>query len=93
VEALPFDSPLPRRQLRRVKDVDNLNGIASYTVQNAIGCFNEFTNAGSFITIHHTAKTRKTHQLIAALQDAIDRTVRGLLGFSENVAMDVGERS
>jgi len=31
--------------------------------------------------------------MIAALQDTIDRTVRGFLGFCENVAVDVGERS
>jgi len=51
-----------------MKNIDNLNGFPSYSVQNAVGCFNEFTNAGSFITIHDTAKTRKGCQLIAALQ-------------------------
>ena len=76
-----------------MKDVDDINAFASYSVQNAIGCFNEFTNTGSFITIHDTAKARKGCQLIAALQNTIDRTVRSFLGFCENVGVDVGERS
>ncbi|HYR84692.1 MAG TPA: hypothetical protein VE422_11500 [Terriglobia bacterium] len=76
-----------------MKDIDNLNVFASYSVQNAVGCFNEFTNAGSFITIHRTAKTRKSCELIAALQDTIDRTVRDFLGFGKNMVVDVGERS
>ena len=60
-----------------MKDIDDLNAFTSYSVQNAIGGFNEFTNAGPFITIHHSAKTRKSCQLLAALQDPIDREVRG----------------
>ena len=42
-------SAFPWRQLGGVKDVDNLNGFPSYAVHNAVGCFDEFANAASFV--------------------------------------------
>ena len=76
-----------------MKDVDNLNGFPSYAVHNAVRCLNEFTNAVLFTTVNHSTKVGKGRQLITTLQDAIDHTVRGLLGFCENVTVDVGKRS
>jgi hypothetical protein len=76
-----------------MKDIDNLDAFASYSVQNAIGCFNEFTNAGPFVTMHCSAETGKSCQLIATPQNRVDRAVRSLLGFCDNVSVDVGERS
>jgi hypothetical protein len=76
-----------------MKDIDNLNRFPSYSVHNAVGDFNEFTNTRPSITVDNAAEAGKRRQLIAALQNTIDRTVRGFLRFSKNAAMDVGERS
>jgi hypothetical protein len=56
-----------------LNDIDDLNAFKSYSVQNAIGCFNEFTNAGPFIT-----RRGKAASCSARFKIPIDRTVRGL---------------
>ena len=61
------------------ENVDNLNGFAAHAIEDAVGCLDELTNAGPLVTVNHAAKEGKSRQLITALQNAVDRTVRGSL--------------
>jgi hypothetical protein len=74
--------------------VENVDaGFASYSIDNAVGGFHQFTNAGPFVPVNHAAKAGKCCQVIAALEDAVDCSVCSLLRVRGNVTMDVGERS
>src|SRR2546428_5804984 len=46
----------PLRQLCRVEHVDDFDSFASYSIDNAVRSFHQFTNAGPFVPVNHTAK-------------------------------------
>jgi hypothetical protein len=42
-----------------VKNVDDLNCFAGYAVDDAIGWFDEFSNAGPFVAVNESAEVGK----------------------------------
>jgi hypothetical protein len=73
-----------------MKDIDNLNAFASYAVQKFYWVFQRVHECRVVHSDPPHGQDEERRQLIVALHD---RTVGGLLGFGEDKAMDVGERS
>ena len=76
-----------------MEDIDDFHRLAAYTIQNTIGCFDQLANTRPPVPVNHPAKLWERRQMITALEDLIDRIIRGLLRVGRNVAMDIGERS
>ena len=75
-----------------MEDINDLNLLSGYTVNNSVRRLDQFSNAGSLITFDDLARKGKGSELVAALENAINNAVGHLFScFCRGSFMDSGE--
>ena len=63
-----------------MKDIDDFYGFRAYAIHDTVRSLDQFADIRLVVTFDDATKMWKPSQPVAAHQNAIDGTVRGLLG-------------
>jgi len=61
------------------ENVYDFDCFAAYSIDNSVWSFHQFANVRSLVPVNRPAQLRKCRQVVTALQNTVDRTVRGIL--------------
>jgi hypothetical protein len=76
-----------------MEHLDDLDLLPAHAVHNTVGRFHQLTNAPPPVPVDSLSEIWERRQLVATLQESIDRTGCRIHGFGGDVIVNVGQRS